>query len=108
MRLRARKEPRCHTHGFFTNGRDAGFVQNFQAGLARIQRGNVRRAVQVAEGIFAEIDGASLEPKGTLVRKPPSDRRLELRAQVFPHVQIADAGTAAEPLEHATTCKIGA
>src|SRR5580658_2840452 len=107
MRLRGLEQTRGHAHGFLANRANPGFVQYVEPRLARIERGNVRRAIQIAEGILAGVDGASLKRKGALVRKPARDCGLQFRAQIFPHVKITDARPAAQPFEHTTTSKIG-
>src|SRR5713226_6277011 len=54
-------EPCGHAHGFLADGFDAGFVDDVQSGLARIECRNVGSAVQIAEGVVARIDGAGFE-----------------------------------------------
>src|SRR5580692_5757390 len=108
VRFRSFKQTRRHAHGFFSNRANSGFVEYVQARLAGIQRGNVRRAIQIAEGVLAGIYRASLKCKGALVRKPARDHRLQLRAQILSHVEIAHAWSAAQPFQHATACKIRA
>ena len=69
---------RSHTHRFFANCRNANLVENLQSGLARVECGNVRSAVQIAEGIVARINGTGLERKWTAVRDPTGERGTQL------------------------------
>src|SRR6266436_2265190 len=73
-------EARGHAHGFLADGPDAGFVDDVQSGLARIECGNVWSTVQIAEGVVAPIDGARFESKWAAVRDPPRERRAQLSA----------------------------
>src|SRR5437879_3837833 len=99
-------EPRGHTHGFFANGRNANLIENLQSGLARVERGDVRRAVQIAERIIPRIDGARFERKRAAVSAPPRERGTQLGAQIFADIEVAYARPATEPLEDSTDCKI--
>src|SRR5260370_34443497 len=92
-------EARGHPHGLLADGSDAGLVDDFQSGLARIKRGNVWSAIQIAEGVVARIDGAGFKIKGTAARDPDCKRGAQLPAQVFADVQIGDTRPATEPLQ---------
>src|ERR1700688_1099053 len=67
-RLRAFHQTRGHAHRFRANGLDPNRVQNIQPRLARVQRRNMRRPVEIAERVLARVDGAGLEAEGPLVR----------------------------------------
>src|SRR5438105_2123818 len=107
-RLRAFDQPRGHARGLLADGCDADLIENAQAGAASKKRGNVRRAVQIAVGIFARVDGAGLKGKRAAMGDPAGERGLQFGAQVLADVEISDSGAAAEPLEHAADREIGA
>src|SRR6202790_5203885 len=104
--FRALHQPSSHAHRFRPNGLDSNRVQDIQPWLARVQRRNVRRAIEIAERILARSDSAGLEVKGPLVRNPPRQRRTQLCPQIFANIQMADAGPAAKPLQHPAHRKI--
>src|ERR1700675_3129 len=87
-RLRAIKQARRHAQRFSAYGFDANGIKDVQAGLASIQRGNVGRAIEIAERIFARIDRSGLETKGPAMRDPTRERGAQIRAQIFTHVEI--------------------
>src|SRR6266850_3905403 len=62
-RLRAFDQSRGHSNRFFADRGDTNFVENIQSGPAGVERGNMRRAVQIAKGIFAWINRAGFESK---------------------------------------------
>src|SRR5258708_34068619 len=95
-----------HAHGFLADCSDAGFVDNLQSGLARIECRDVWSAVQIAEGVVARIVSAGFECKWTTVRDPPRKRGAQLGAQVFPDVQVGDPRSATEPLKDSAYRKI--
>src|SRR5258705_12479778 len=68
----------------------------------------MRRAVEIAERIFARIDRAALESKWPGVRDPPGERRAQLSAQIFTHIQITHARPAAKPFQYAANRKVSA
>src|SRR5258705_9183143 len=68
----------------------------------------MRRAVEIAERIFARINRAALESKWPAVRDPPGKRRTQLGAQVFTHIQVAHARAAAKPFQYAANRKVSA
>src|SRR6266849_5589177 len=57
-----------HAHRFSAYRLDAHRIEDVQPGLARIQRRNVRRAVQIAERIFARIDCPGFEVEWAAMR----------------------------------------
>ena len=59
---------------FLADFLDADFRQDLEARLAGVERRNVRRAVQEAERIVAQIDRADFEFKWTAVRAPAGKR----------------------------------
>src|SRR6266851_7262171 len=95
-----------HAHGFVANRSDANLVKNFQSGLARIERGNVWCAVQIAEGVAARIDGAGFKSEWAAVRDPACERGTQLGAQIFTDVKVSDTWSATEPLEDSAHGKI--
>src|SRR5260370_27647581 len=99
-------EARGHPHGLLADCSDAGLVDDLQSGLARIERGNVRSAVQIAEGVLARIDGAGFESKGAAVRDPACERGAQLGAQIFAYVQVGATRAATEPFEDSSYRKI--
>ncbi len=68
----------------------------------------MRRAVEVAERIFTRIDGAGLEAEWAAMRDPSRERGTQLGAQIFAHIEIADARSAAQPFQHAADSEVGA
>src|ERR1700730_367813 len=54
------QQARGHAHRFRPNGLDSNRVQDIQPRLARVQRRNVRRSVEIAERILARSDSAGL------------------------------------------------
>src|SRR6267143_4331981 len=107
-RTSAFDEAHGHAQGFLADGPDAGFVDDVQSVLARIERGNVWSTVQIAEGVFAPIDGARFESKWTAVRDPPRERRAQLAAEVFADVKVGDPRSSTEPFEDSAYRKINA
>src|SRR6267143_1496055 len=97
---------RSHTHRFFANCRNANLVENLQSGLARIECGNVRSAIQIAEGVVTRINGSGFKRKWTAVRDPTGERGAQLGAQIFADVEVGNARAATEPLEDSTHRKI--
>src|SRR3981189_3747013 len=61
----------------------------------------MRRAVEIAERIFARINRAALESKWPAVRDPSGERRTQLGAQIFTHIQITDARPTPKPFHSA-------
>src|SRR5260370_24065853 len=95
-----------HAHRFVADRRYANLVENLQPRLARVERWNMRRAVQIAEGIFAWLDRACFEGKWAAMRDPAGQRRAELGAQIFANVQVCHSRSATEPLENSPDGKI--
>src|SRR3989442_6114170 len=95
-------------HGLRADALDADCADDLEAWLAGIKRGDMRRAVQVTEGVFAAVDGTHFKFKRPLVREPAGERGLELCAQVRADVKVPHAGPAAEPLQDAADGEIGA
>src|SRR5580704_11110384 len=62
-RLSAFHEAHGKAHRFLADGPDAGFVDDVQSGLARIECGNLWSTVQIADGVVAKIDGPGFESK---------------------------------------------
>src|SRR5207302_5213116 len=71
-----------------------------------IECGNVRSAVQIAEGVVARIDGAGFESKWAAVRHPPRQRGAQLGAQIFADVQVRDTRSPTKPFEDSAHRKI--
>src|SRR6266481_4446746 len=105
-RLRALDQTRGHSNRFFTDRGDANFVEDIQSGPAGVERRNMRRAVQIAKGIFARINRAGFECKWPLVCDPSSQRGPQFRAQIFADVEVSDAGPTTEPLQNSAHRKI--
>src|SRR5215472_15516647 len=63
--LRALDDTRGQTQRFLANGADSDLIENIESRLAGVESGNMRCAIEVAEGIFARIDSAGLERKWT-------------------------------------------
>src|SRR5437667_10070330 len=99
-------EPRGHAHRFFADCHNANLVENLQSGLARIERGNMRSAIQITERIVARIDRTGFKRKRIAMRHPSRERGAELGAQIFADVKVSDAGSSAEPLQDAADRKI--
>src|SRR5215472_5786944 len=106
--LRAVDKTRGQVQRFLANGADADLIKNFQTRLTGVESGNVRRAVEVAERVFARIDGARLKRKRAAMRHPAGERWFQLSAQIFTDIEVCDAGSTAQPLEHATDREISA
>src|SRR5271170_3864708 len=51
--------------------------------------------------------GANLEREGILVGSPAGEPGLQFLAQVRTHIQIANAGTSAKPLQNSATGEVG-
>src|SRR6266404_3347645 len=73
-RLRALDQSRGHSNRFFADRGDANFVEDIQSGPAGVERRNMRRAVQIAKGVFARVYRAGFECKWPLVRDPSGQR----------------------------------
>src|SRR5438552_5927489 len=99
-------EPRGHAHRFFADCHNATLVENLQSRLARIERGNMRSAIQITERIVARIDRTGFKRKRIAMRHPSRERGAELGAQIFADVKVSDAGSSAEPLQDAADRKI--
>src|SRR5438477_8718171 len=99
-------ETRGHAHRFLANCSNANLVENLQSRLARIERGNMRSAIQITERIVARIDRTGFKCKRIAMRHPSRERRVELRAQIFADVKVSDARSSAEPLQDAAYRKI--
>src|SRR5271163_3617691 len=108
VRLCAFVQALGHAHGFFANGADADPIQDLKARSAGIERGDMRRAIEKAEGVFAPINRPGFEREWALVGQPASQRRAQGAAQVFAHVEISYAGAAAEPFEYSAYGEIDA
>src|SRR2546426_6035757 len=106
--LRAGNNARRLAHGLFADGPDADLIENFQAGLASVERRDVRGAIEIAEGIIAAINRTGFEIERALMREPPGERGLAFGAQVGADVKIADARSAAEPLENSADSEVTA
>src|SRR6266568_1771232 len=106
--LRASNHARRLAHGLFADGPDADLIENFQAGLAGVERRDVRGAIEITEGIIAAINRAGFEIERALMREPPRKRGLAFGAQVGADVKIADPRSAAEPLENSADGEIAA
>ena len=100
-RLRSRQQPRRQSQRFLANRRDPHLINDLQPRLARIQRRNMRRAVQKTKRILASVNRAGLKSKRAPVRQPSRQRRPQFRAQIFTHVQIRHARPAAQPFQNA-------
>src|ERR1700682_1459970 len=107
-RLSAFEQARGHAHGFSAYRFDAHGIEDVQPRLARIQRWNMRRAVEVAERILTRIDRAGFEAEWTPMRNPSCERGTQLGAQIFAHIEITHARAAAQPLEYAADREVGA
>src|SRR5207245_10850010 len=68
--FRALDETRRPADRFLANRMYPNLIEDLQAGLAREQRGNVRRAVQVPERVLTRIDRASLKREWPAMRDP--------------------------------------
>ena len=101
-------QARGHAHGLLADSGAANFVENVQAGLAGVKRGNLRSAVQIAEGVVARIDAAGFESKRAAVRDPSRERGTQFGPQIFAHVQVSDTRSATQPLEDSADRKINA
>src|SRR5215472_4999249 len=106
-RLCTLDEARRHANGFFSDGLHTDLIENVESRPAGKQRGNVRRAVEIAIRILARIDRAGLEGKRAAVRDPAGKRRLQFGPQIFAHVEVSDSRAAAEPFEHAANSEVG-
>src|SRR3989442_1033487 len=63
-------------HGLRADALDADCAYDLEARLAGIKRGDMRRAVQVTEGVFAAVDWTHVKFKRALVREPTGERAL--------------------------------
>src|SRR5882757_6589455 len=68
----------------------------------------MRRAIEIAERIFARINRAGLESKWPAVCYPSGERRAQLSAQIFTHIQVSDTRAAAKPFQYAANSKVSA
>src|SRR5260370_17412107 len=106
--LRAGNHARRLAHGLFADGPDADLIENLQARLASVERRDVRGAIEITEGIIAAVNRAGFEIERALMREPSRERGLAFGAQVGADVKIADAGSAAEPLENSADGEVAA
>src|SRR5215469_148851 len=93
-------------NGLFANVIDADLANDFEAGPAGVQRGNVRRAVEETIGVFARVERGRFEIERALVSEPTRDFWRKLGAQIGADVEIRDARAAAEPFENAADGEI--
>src|SRR3989440_1334213 len=105
-RLGAFDEPRGHAHRFFADCHNANLVENLQSGFARIERGNMRSAIQITERIVDRIDRSGFKRKRIAMRHPSCERGAEFGAQIFAYIKVSDARSSAEPLQDAADRKI--
>src|SRR6266853_3036949 len=68
----------------------------------------MRRAVEIAERIFARINRAAFESKWPAVCDPSGERWTQFSAQVFTHIQVSDTRAATEPFQYAADRKVSA
>src|SRR6266403_863930 len=105
-RLCAFDQSRGHSNRFFADRGNTNFIENIQTGSASVERRNVRRAVQIAKGVFARVYRPGFECKWPLVRDPSGQRGPQFRAQIFADVEVGNARPATEPLQNSAHRKI--
>src|SRR5258708_38575924 len=66
----------------------------------------MRRAVEIAERIFARINRAGLESKWPAVCDPSGESWTQFSAQVFTHIQVTDTRATTEPFQYAANRKV--
>src|SRR5947209_3748351 len=95
-------ETLCLPHALGANLFDADVVDDFVAGLGGVERGDCGRAVEEARDAVGVSNGRVLEGEGRGVSHPARDLRLQFLLESRRDVQVARAGSAAEPLHGAT------
>src|SRR5579884_3832196 len=91
-------EPLRLAKRFGADGFDADLVDDLVAGTRRVQRGNVRRAVEEAEDVRRVLDGAAFEGERPAVRHPARRAGTQFCEEVGADVQITGTRTSAQPL----------
>src|SRR6267378_2763400 len=105
-RLRSFNQSRRHSNRLFADRGNTNFIENVQSGPAGVQRRDMRRAVQIAKGIFAGVNRAGFECEWPPMCDPSGQRGAQFRPQIFAHVEVSNARAATEPFQNAAHRKI--
>src|SRR6202047_1119900 len=100
-------EARGLAFGFLADFLYANFVNDFEAGTPRLDRGNVRGPIHEPVWRIGVADGSGCELKRIFLREPSGELRFQFFTEVGADVKIRNAGTAAEPLEDTSASEVG-